>query len=456
MTVTGTRSGEAQPAEGTPTERALARQIARMSAMSRFAMQLSPTLSEEEILRLAGELVGSLFSFSQFLGFLTNDAGRLALVAAGGQPVPQREDVGLARVVTLRHVAIGAEPLLGVARDIACGHPEWADLLALVAVAVGAPAPPDHDPRELLLVPLATGEGATLGALVFRRGVAVGEPLPTASDGPFLKLIAQQVAAAIRHARLLAELTLRSELLAQAQRESIDRERLAALGELAAVVAHEVRNPVAVIFNSVASLERLIDGPGTATSLLGIVREEAERLSHMVSDLLDFSRPSAPQLRDEPLRSIVADAAGALRNTSIGAALAIEIAGDHEVLARCDARMIRQVMVNLLLNAHEASLGLGPVKVELEERSASGERSVEIRVSDCGAGIEPGGIERLFQPFFTTKPRGTGLGLAIVKRFVELHGGSVGVSSAAGSGTTFRVTWPSPVDPDQRDTTRSA
>lgn len=428
------------------SERELARQLARVSAVNSFALGLRPTLEPAQILALGAELIASLFPLDQCIGFFTHEPGRMRLAGVHGTS-PRAEDLAAAAAVRLPAVETSGDPLLGRAPEIVRGHPEWDGVLAVVSLVVGAA---EADGEIALLLPIVGASGLSSGVLVFRQSSALRAAsqaqegtLPTASDGPFLQLIAQQVGAAMTNAALMAELKQQGEMLARAQQESIARERLAALGELAAVVAHEVRNPVAVIFNSVASLERLIDGPGTATSLLGIVREEAERLSHMVNDLLDFARPSSPQLRDEDVRSIVDDAVLGVRNTSIGSELVVEVRSEAApVVARCDVRMIRQVMVNLLLNAHEASLGVGPVLVELGTRETEGRGVVEIAVVDRGAGIEPGGIERLFQPFFTTKARGTGLGLAIVKRFVELNEGTVTVASEERSGTTFRVRLP--------------
>jgi signal transduction histidine kinase len=257
--------------------------------------------------------------------------------------------------------------------------------------------------------------------------------------------VAGQLALALLSARLYEALRTSYAELARTQKELIDRERLAALGELSASIAHEVRNPLGVIFNSVGSLRRILKPHGDAALLLDIVGEEADRLNRMVGDLLDYSRPVQPALQPVPLQPLFEEAiASARQQAGAGAeaiAAVVRVAEDAATV-RADARLLRQALVNLFLNAFQATL---PQKGRLEVRASrgtdEGRPCAEIVVQDTGPGIPADIVDKIFQPFFTTKATGTGLGLAVVRRIVEGHGGSIelGTSSA---GAEFRLKLP--------------
>ena len=267
----------------------------------------------------------------------------------------------------------------------------------------------------------------------------------TAAEVERAAAIANQLAVAAENARLYEDLRRSYAELARAQAQLVQRERLAALGELSAVVAHEVRNPLGVIFNSLGSLRRLLKPQGDARMLLDIVGEEAERLNRIVGDLLDFARPSTPALRPEPIDRLLEDA--------VGAAVAEnrEVAVEHDLEpglppVSMDARLMRQAVLNVAVNAVQAMPRGG--RLTVRARRDGGFVRVEIR--DTGPGIPDEIRHRVFEPFFTTKASGTGLGLAVVKRIVEGHGGEVALATAPGDGAavTIRIPLESPPAPD--------
>lgn len=224
--------------------------------------------------------------------------------------------------------------------------------------------------------------------------------------------------------------------LENAQAELIQRERLAALGEMSAVVAHEVRNPVAVIFNAAASMRR---NPAERDALLTIVEEEAGRLRQMVTDLLDFARPASVHLVDEPLLAIIESALDALRHGA-AAGVDVEVSVDSDVPAlQCDVRLVRQAIVNLVSNALQAPGRQGAVRVAVVRNGAEG---VRLTVTDDGAGVPDAIAEAIFRPFFTTRATGTGLGLAVVQRIVRAHGGTLRHHAPPSGGATFEVDLP--------------
>ena len=225
--------------------------------------------------------------------------------------------------------------------------------------------------------------------------------------------------------------------LAVAQAELVQRERLAALGEMSAVVAHEVRNPLAVIFNATASMRR---NPAERDTLLAIVEEEAGRLRQMVTDLLDFARPASVHLVQEPLLPIIESALDTLRHGSLAADIDVEVSIEAGVPAlECDVRLLRQAMVNLVSNALQAPGRKGPVRVTV---AMSGAERIRITVTDDGDGVSAEIADRIFRPFFTTRATGTGLGLAVVQRIVRAHGGELSHHTPPGGGAAFELQMP--------------
>jgi signal transduction histidine kinase len=295
---------------------------------------------------------------------------------------------------------------------------------------------------------LGVNEGsACLGLPLVVRDRTIGAALIVDPQGPRhftpadverAAAIANQLAVAAENARLYEDLRKSYAELGLAQAQVIQQERLAALGEFSAVVAHEVRNPLGVIFNSLGSLRRLVRPEGDAKMLLDIVGEEAERLNRIVGDLLDFARPSTPVLRPESLPRLLEEVlAAALGENPQGIAVVREI--DPELpLVPIDARLLRQAILNVAVNAVQAMQRGGKLAVRARREGPA----VRLEIEDSGAGIPEEVRHRIFEPFFTTKASGTGLGLAVVKRIVEGHGGQVAVESSPGAGARFSIRLP--------------
>jgi signal transduction histidine kinase len=303
------------------------------------------------------------------------------------------------------------------------------------------------DPRVDPAMREATGARAYLCVPLLVRDRTIGVAVVVETSGPRAftpaevdraVAVANQLAVAAENARLYEDLRQSYAELARAQDQLIQQERLAALGELSAVVAHEVRNPLGVIFNSLGSLRRLLRPTGDARMLLDIVGEEADRLNRIVGDLLDFARPSTPEFRPEHLSHVVDEAvAAALGQNPAGVKLVRD--PDEELPpVPLDARLVRQAVLNVAINAVQAMPRGGRLRVKV--RRTPGGALLEIE--DSGAGIPEEVRHRIFEPFFTTKASGTGLGLAVVKRIVEGHGGEVAVSSPPGGGTVFALRFP--------------
>jgi signal transduction histidine kinase len=242
------------------------------------------------------------------------------------------------------------------------------------------------------------------------------------------------------------ELRQSLEALARTQTELVARERMAALGGLAATMAHEVRNPLGSIANCVTALRHL---PGRQLdtqqeSVLEIIAEEVQRLDDLVRGLLDFTRPMEPQLRSEPLEPVVEGAlSAALHAQAMGSRVTVQ----REVapglpLALVDVQLLHVALSNLFTNALQAMPLGGDLRVRIEREQRAGAPRLQLSISDTGTGMSPEVQQRIFEPFFTTRATGSGLGLPIVRRIVEGHSGEVEVHSTPGHGTTFTVRLP--------------
>ena len=267
---------------------------------------------------------------------------------------------------------------------------------------------------------------------------------PPAEYRPAVERLAGVLRTVLAHRALAEDLRRSYEALEQAQRALVERERLAAVGELAAAVAHEVRNPLAVIFNCVATLGKPALPADEHTALLTILGEEANRLNDTVSELLDFARPRAAVLKLESLEDLVSRAIAGVRDAQTAPSttdIALVVSGTLHA-AMLDAGLVRRAVINLVGNAIQAMPNGGKLIVRLAEERGDDGVFVVIEVRDNGPGIPPNTLERIFEPFFTTKPSGTGLGLSIVKRVAEVHHGTLSVRSVDGGGTTFSLRLP--------------
>ncbi len=234
------------------------------------------------------------------------------------------------------------------------------------------------------------------------------------------------------------------------------RDRLAALGQMAAGLAHEIKNPLGAIKGAA---QLLVDPSPAAPAIdpsarefVGIILEEVERLDRVVRSVLDYARPSAALDAAADVNAVVRRTAQILA-PSDGDNYRLELALDEGLpRARVDAEKLRQVLINLVQNAVQAMGGEGAVRVSSRLRPtrphwasrAAPETSawVEVAVSDRGPGIAKAVLKNLFVPFFTTKDRGTGLGLAISQHIAHAAGGHIEVSSLEGRGATFSVLLP--------------
>lgn len=283
--------------------------------------------------------------------------------------------------------------------------------------------------------------GERLGYLVVAR--ATDRAAFDSADLAAVRAFAERSAQAIQNARLYEHLKCQIEEVRRTQAQLVQSAKLAAIGELAANVAHEINNPLTgILMNVSLALEAAADAPeAPAATELQVIQDEALRAREIVRNLLDFARQTAT--RQEPV-----DLNAILDQTL---ALVSRYLESNRVRVRCDfaphlppvsadANQLKQVLLNLINNAIQAM----PEGGELSLVTAYDRNAVAVRVSDTGIGIPPEHLGRVFEPFFSTKEdvKGTGLGLSVSHGIIAQHGGTIGVSSEVGRGTTFRVALP--------------
>lgn len=248
-----------------------------------------------------------------------------------------------------------------------------------------------------------------------------------------------------RYQALSEDLAESNRRLRQAQDDARRAERLAALGQLSAGLAHEIRNPLGVIKGSAEMLSRKLSSePALASELAGYISSEVNRLNALVARFLAFARPSRLDLRPVEVPAAVDRALESVRAQFPNAPVAVDrkFASDLPPI-QADEQLCEQVFLNLALNAYQAMLPAGGrLSVTAVAAAADGQPGVEIAFADTGPGVPVELREQIFNPFVTSKPDGVGLGLAIVARIVADHRGAIRLETECGQGACFRVFLP--------------
>ena len=215
----------------------------------------------------------------------------------------------------------------------------------------------------------------------------------------------------------------------RAETKLLEQQTLARLGEMAAVVAHEVKNPLAGISGALQVILSRLPSDGADRAVIGDILKRIGSLNDMVQDLLLFSRPQAPAVSPTAIGALLSETAAVVRRDPALADVRVHI-NDEGPTLRIDREQMRIVFQNLLLNAAQAIDGHGTIEVDVE----TGPRSCQVSVSDEGPGLSPEVSDEMFEPFFTTKHRGSGLGLPTARRIVEAHGGELTARNRPGPG----------------------
>ena len=218
-------------------------------------------------------------------------------------------------------------------------------------------------------------------------------------------------------------------------------EHLASLGQMAAGIAHEVRNPLGSIRGLAQYFARKFEREPDEKKYAEAIISETDRLNRVIGDLLDFARPQEPTYQACDLAGIIDHALALVRSDLDAKKILIEREGENDIPEfAADPDLLAQAFMNLFLNAAEAMPGGGTLSIRCRYLADAGK--IQVQIADTGEGIPPEALGKVFDPFFTLKKSGTGLGLALVHRIIDNHGGSIEVSSVPGRGTLFTIKLP--------------
>ncbi len=413
------------------------------------------------------------------------DSGMVVTAAAGdapavGQVIPADQEPLARRALSTASMVSGTLPngsgswlAFALGKAAGPGTVVWARIPFTASTSAQAPTGPwanlnialylssRPDPAALLVattkkLPLAGGiqYPFTVGADTWLLVASSPTPLVgrLAEDTPWIILVIGAAVAALvttvveaqsrrrdYAAALVQERTasLRQAVteLEETQAKLVGQEKMAAMGQLASTVGHELRNPLAVIMNVLYLLETIAGADGNEPMLrhLATAKRETSAATLIVADLLDYSAGRTPMLAPLRVADLVTEALSVVPPPT-----GIEVVRhvDPDVAIEADRGQMCQVLLNLITNGYDAMPGGGILDVSV--RSAEG--SAQITVSDTGMGMDEETRENIFTPFYTTKSRGIGLGLAVTKRVVEAHGGTISVQSTPAVGTSFTIT----------------
>ena len=259
------------------------------------------------------------------------------------------------------------------------------------------------------------------------------------------KLRASHAALNEKVTKLQAEIAEKNRLLSDQQRELERNNRLAALGEMAAGLAHEIRNPLGGIGLCTDILGDLLSdllnknaeaSPGESQQVLGQIRTGVQRMERTVSQVLRFAGEVVAEPTSCDIAALIRETMSLCKNVAKKRGVQLRYGGPAAIIARVDPTLLGQAVMNLLLNATEVA---SEVTITLEATTHDDREALRITVSDNGPGLPADVIDRVFDPFFTTRDTGTGLGLSIVHRIADAHGGRVAADNTPSGGARFEL-----------------
>lgn len=290
--------------------------------------------------------------------------------------------------------------------------------------------------EEFVVVPLMAND-QTIGMIV-ADNLVTRRPI-TSEDVHLLTLFANQAGLAVANATIYRELEEAYHELQATQDQLLQSKQLATIGQMAAHVAHEIRNPLVSIGGFA---RRIAKRPGDTMETVessGIIIEEVQRLENILKNVMDFTAPGNAVLAPGQLNDVIRDVCALIRGELAHRQIALQLDLQEDLPSiLLDQQQIKQVVLNLTRNAMEAMKAGG----QLGLRTWRSQGGVSLEVQDTGSGIPDTDLTNIFNPFFTTKPSGTGLGLAVSQKIIREHRGEIKVDSRIGQGTTFTITLP--------------
>ena len=270
---------------------------------------------------------------------------------------------------------------------------------------------------------------------IINLGNKRGGEIYSHEDLDLLSHFANQASVALENARLYQEMQRTQQLMRRT-------DRLSSLGSLTAGLAHEIRNPLVTVKTFLDLVPERHKDKEFRGNFLKLTTAELERITKLVSDLLEFAKPKNPKFRRSNINQVIEEIVPLIKLEATKRDIAIETNLRDTPQAKLDADRMKQVFLNILLNAIEAIKAHGKISITSRDIRKNGAVYVQVEIADTGKGIPKKLAEQIFDPFFTTKERGAGLGLAIAHQIVQDHHGTIEVESTPKKGTTFFINIP--------------
>ncbi|KPL06992.1 hypothetical protein AMJ86_06320 [bacterium SM23_57] len=453
-------------------EKELLRRVAQLSILTEITDVLQMTLELNEVLSiiLTGGTAGQGFGFNRaFVLFLDETESALRGQVAIGPSNPEeagriwgelsqkertlREMLEYYREASTRHDVLVNEVVRKIEIDIANSENVFATAVK-EKNPINVTDAKKHPGVPKSILKLLKVDAFAIAPLVSRDKVLglllvdnlINKNPITDDDVELLKIFANSSAIAIENARLVASLEEKVHDLKDAYKELkenrdrlVKTERLSAVGEVAASVAHEIRNPLVSIGGFARTVLSRMDEKDANGKYMKIIVDEVRRLEGILNEILNYARPVVPRFTESDLNEVILQTMGMMEAEVDDESIQIDCNLQKDLPnVWIDPDQIRQVLHNMFRNAVHAMPDGGKIFVITEQH----DKYVNIEIKDTGVGISEDNIEKLFTAFYTTKSTGSGLGLTICSQIVHNHGGSIGVKSEVGKGTTFVITLP--------------
>ncbi|MDI6783851.1 MAG: ATP-binding protein [bacterium] len=457
------------------TNRKLKAKIDELSIFLDISTAMQSTLDLEEVLYiiLTGVTAGFALGFNRSILFLVDDSGKELSGKMGVGPATGEEanriwtslttpQSSFDRIITDDALAQSRKSRLNeFAQQIRVPLTQAGGIIALTALDKKPFLIPDAvadsrvNPQIFNL--LGSKSFATAPLLSKQKVIGVlwvdnlysNEPI-TEEDLRSLMRFAGQAGLAIENAQLYrriehfneeleTEIERATEELRQTEKELAHREKLAALGEMAASVAHEMRNPMTALRGFAQRMHRRMPETDPNRKYTAIIIEEVDRLTRLIRDVLDYARLPEPELQIHNINNLIQGWLDLIKDDLVRYKIELKTSCGDLPVFQFDSEQIKQVFLNVVFNAIHAMQDNGGI---LTISTAVEDNTAKMVIADTGPGIWPEIIKDIFNPFFTTKAAGTGLGLSIAHRILEDHGGDIKVQSQAGQGATFIVMLP--------------
>lgn len=296
--------------------------------------------------------------------------------------------------------------------------------------------------NSLLTAPL-TSTGRFLGTVTIGGPQTLSGPAVEENGRYLIETIANYISNGLENTLLTIKLKDMVKELHNAQKRLLEQETFRNLGEMTANIAHEIKNPLVIIGGFTKRLAKKARLDHTENRYIEIIIKEVARLEAILNEVLNYAKESPMVIRESKLTDFIDELVYLFTSDSAWEKIEIIKEYDNNVsLVPCDDQQIKQVLINILMNAHDAMKGDGKITIQTGHKSINDRPFASISISDTGGGIDPTIIDNIFNPFFTTKEGGTGLGLAISNKIILNHGGHIQINNLMGKGATFIVHLP--------------